>query len=215
MSIFDQMKEHTPDEYWIDIFEKCKNGELINVKFDEDNKALSIKPPNAVKYEIINLSSDPAYAAQVCISSFQETLGLYSEMDMIPSQELQSDREDIRAFNDWKSYRPKTLKERAICDFCERNTSTKSDMKKLTDLVLMYISLKKLNNDNIIVKEGIITELKGCKIVKDENSNEMNITFESDSSTQAKSVAAKAKTTQMLTQAIIRHSKLHKQKRQN
>lgn len=209
---FEEMAKHVTDDFWRDQLLSCSAGVFPRgVRFESGTKSLSIRPATAAMYEYVNLSSGPKIGAERCIRAFQDCLHMYSPSDRDMIDEVDEDAFDPVGVNEWKALKQKVMREKAISDFLARFNATGEETRCLTRKLQMYMALKHIRNDEIIIKDGVIQEIEGVVISRDPATAQLEIELVQDAADDTSRVApARPRISRAFTQAIVRHSKTHK-----
>lgn len=152
--IFEECKEWTLDPYWVDIFDKCANGEL----------------PSGVKITSTHIiAKDITYKIlSDSLENFQNILKIFEKIGL---GEKEEERPTIY-YDDWKSIRSKKTKYQLLLKYvieCEKKYELSITVtKKLLAFIQLAFLLKQLTSSNIFMDNGKIKNIEGIDFKKND-----------------------------------------------
>ena len=163
--IFTQCAKLTTDRFWKNLFEKASFGKFLR-GYTINREYLIYK--RGSKSDSVFIPNSPHEAYSVCVSFFQSTANIYSDED------LKKIREEQRLIQLQEQLREKTwsktlkrqkevLIEAYIFDLKKKYSLGVEQGKKLEDLIKIGLLYNYFNKDNIILDNGIISDIKGLK----------------------------------------------------
>lgn len=176
--IFEKCANLTDDDYWKDIFNDCAKGTFPR-NFTFKNGILTHKKGN--KINRLEISESPIEAFQSSLRFFQEEGGNLSDRDRKRLQMLEEEKLlELANFSNktWKDIKTEKLRDILIAEFinnvCEKHDFDEEEKTELSTTIKKGLMLKYLDKNNIILKEGKITEIGGLKYNKETNSYEID-----------------------------------------
>lgn len=163
--VFAECAKLTTDRFWKDLFEKASFGKLLR-GFTINRDYLIYK--RGSKSDSVFIPNSPHEAYSVCVSFFQSSAKIYSDEDLRKIREeerLMQLQEQLRE-RTWS----KTLKrqkevliETYIYELKKKYSLGIEEGKKLEDLINIGLLYNYFNKDNIILEDGMISDIKGLQ----------------------------------------------------
>lgn len=155
----------TTDCFWKDLFEKASFGKFIK-GFTINRDYLIYK--RGSKSDSVLIPNSPHEAYSVCVSFFQSSAKIYSDEDLkkIHEEERLMQLEEQLKERTWSKTRKRqaeVLIDDYICELKAKYHLGVEQGKKLEDLINIGLLYNYFNKDNIILKDGMISEIKSLK----------------------------------------------------
>lgn len=152
-----------PDEEWSQFLKECSFGKFPRgIKFENN----TIKCTQKKKEFTQIIPKDVNKALDVILKCFRDKVGIKTEREKKShSMDFEKKRKKALVIKDWKSLSQKvTLKQSLIRIFAEnfvrQNFLTSSEHSELIILIELGTSLKIIDADDVIMENGLITEIK-------------------------------------------------------
>jgi len=163
--IFAECATLTTDRFWKDLFEKASFGKFIK-GFTINRDYLIYK--RGTKSDSVLIPNSPHEAYSVCVSFFQSSAKIYSDEDLkkIHEEERLMQLEEQLKERTWSKTRKRqaeVLIDAYICELKAKYNLGTEPGKKLEDLINIGLLYNYFNKDNIILEDGMISEIKGLK----------------------------------------------------
>ncbi len=154
--------KYTTDEYWKNIFEDLSFGETPHNVFISKNMIQSIIKGKEFVYKI-NPTEDPE-------KIYKDLRSILSDkMNILSPTELQKNKNLIpktkTTIDKWSNIKKKTIKDILLSNYvvaiCKDKDVTKNKTSDLLDIITLFISLKILDNNDIILSDNKISRIEG------------------------------------------------------
>ena len=161
--IFAQCAKISADPFWQDKFDKASYGKLPR-GFTMNKNYLIYK--RGIKNDSAVVPETPHEAYSVCVYFFQSTAKIYSDQDndrLKEEERLTQLREQLKERTWAKTLKrqKEVLVELYVQELKEHYTLSIEATKKLEDIINIGILYNYFNKDNILLEDGIITEIVG------------------------------------------------------
>lgn len=162
--IFHDCAKMTDDDFWQSIFMNCARGKFPRC-FTFKNNVLTHKKGS--KVSTLQLENSKTETFISTMKFFQVMAGIMSTRDRKNLQEIEEEKlsESLNKNQKWKDIRLEKYQEVLILEYVNLLTKTynlsSDDKKELTTVIKKGIMLKYFNNDNILLKDKKIFEIKG------------------------------------------------------
>lgn len=163
--IFAECAELTTDLFWKDLFQKASFGKFIK-GFTINRDYLIYK--RGSKSDSVLIPSSPHEAYAVCVSFFQSSAKIYSDEDLrkIHEEERLIQLEEQLKERTWAKTRKRQaeiLIDAYVIELKTQYNLGEEAGKKLEDLVHIGLMYNYFNKDNIILEDGMISDIKNLK----------------------------------------------------
>ena len=169
-SIFYECSENIADPYWKKIFENASRGKFPR-GFMFRNGVLTHKKGN--KIQRLEIVESPIETLTLCISFFQQTAGLMSEIDKQRfKKDITQKLMDKYALEKikWNEIKKEKIRELLIDDYIEElSSSMELDIQSRLELITLInkgFLVKQLSNKDIIFEKGKVISINGLIIDK-------------------------------------------------
>lgn len=205
--IFAECSKIATDPFWKDKFEKASHGKFPR-GFSYNKDHLIYK--RGTKNDSVIVPDSPSEAYSVCVFFFHDTAKIYSDQDRkrIEEEEYQDQLLEQLKEKTWS----KTLKRQKevlveiyVQELKEKYQLSISATRQLEDLINVGILFNHFNKDNIILEDGMISEIKG--LVYDDESK----TFKTTETLKPKTSKSSSKAKRLDPSPFPRHVPFHKE----
>ena len=206
--IFAECFKIATDPFWKDKFEKASYGKFPR-GFSYNKGYLVYK--RGAKNESVVVPESPYEAYSVCVFFFHESAKIYSDQDrnQIKEEEYQLQLLDQLKEKTWA----KTLKRQKeilveiyVHELKDEYGLSLDSTHRLEDLINVGILFNHFNKDNIILEDGMISEIKGLIYIPGTKS------FETDTPLKPKTSKSSSKAKKLEPSPFPRHIPFHKEK---
>lgn len=174
--IFNEMRKLNDNEYWDKFLHKCARNIFPNKDFKFINDVLYYKIKTKKHRAELYIDEDNLEDSFNNLKQFLREKGIKPNSEVTEKENLY--KKDFVVINDWKSV-GKELKSDKILEFItrekEKNNLNYYEEKQLESILKTAISGEILNNDNIMVKDNTITEIKYLLWLEEERKYKIDI----------------------------------------
>ena len=154
--------KYTTDEFWKNIFEDLSFGETPTGVFISKNMIQSIVKGKEFVYKI-NPTEDP----EKIYTDLRHILS--DKMNILSPTELQKNKSLVprtkTKVDKWSNIKKKTIKDillsNYVVEICKEKEVSKNKTNDLLDIITLFISLKILDNNDIILSDNKIVKIDG------------------------------------------------------
>lgn len=206
--IFAECFKIATDPFWKDKFEKASYGKFPR-GFSYNKGYLIYK--RGAKNESVMVPESPYEAYSVCVFFFHDAAKIYSDQDrkQIKEEEYQLQLLDQLKEKTWA----KTLKRQKeilveiyVHELKDKYKLSVNATQKLEDLINVGILFNHFNKDNIILEDGMITEIKGLEF------DSQTISFTTSEPLKPKISKSSSKAKKLEPSPFPRHIPFHKER---
>lgn len=156
--------KHTSDPYWKSIFEDLAYGITPYSTYLHNDVLICNSKDKEFAYKICSKSSEILFNDLKTI--FTVKLGIMSPSEILYNRNNLIQKQEAD-YDNWSSIKKKNIKETIIENFAidmkNKFSLTQQQTKYLIDIIVLMLILKIINNDDIIIQNSCISEIRGIQ----------------------------------------------------